>query len=46
MGTDVSVNVCLYDAIPLGRHWTVENDFYSLIWNVCHNDIISHHVSE
>ena len=45
MGMDVRVKICLYDAIPLGRPWTVEKDFYSLIWNVRLNDVISHLVS-
>ena len=40
------MNVCLYDAILVRKLWTVEKDFYSLTWNVRHNDVISHHVSE
>ena len=40
------MNVCLYDAILVLRLWSVEQYFYSLIWNVRHNDSISHHVSE
>ncbi len=40
------MNVCLHDAILVGRLWTVELDVEGLTRNVRDNDIIRLHVSE
>ena len=40
------VSECLYNAILVRRHWTVEKDVWGLTCNVRDNDIIRLHVSE